>query len=181
MTWSLRVPNLFPNKVISGCGVAVVLLLCFLSLLLHHPLRGLHAYVVLSGSMKPSIGAGSVVLTVTEPPNLYMPGMIVAFRPPPNPRETVIHRITTIQPNRNAVLEVSTKGDANTNGDPWVLTLGAISGRVIVHIPWLGYVLHLIATPLGLFLVALISFFGLVAGELQFLSSAIQQLFRKKK
>jgi hypothetical protein len=44
---------------------------------------------------------------------------------------------------------VETKGDANAAPDPTAVPASAITGRVTVSIPWLGYLLAMLTLPSG--------------------------------
>lgn len=137
--------------------------------LVQQPIRGLRAYVVLSGSMSPTIPVGSLVLTRNISPNAYRPGLIVAFPAPGNRQATVLHRINRLRRNNAGAVEVITKGDANVGTDLWVLNLASLEGSMMVGIPWLGYLLHMLTTPFGFVFTALLLFGFIVLPEIRFL------------
>lgn len=137
-------------------------------LLIQQPIRGLRAYVVLSGSMKPAIQIGSLVVTKTLPSTAYRPGLVVAFPAPGNREETVLHRLYSLRRNAAGAVEVITKGDANNGTDLWVLNLASLQGSSVVVIPWLGYLLHILTTPLGFVCTALLLFGFVVLPEIRY-------------
>ncbi len=131
----------------------IFLTLIFILFLVASPLLPTKTYisthVVSTGSMEPEIMAGSVVFSTLKNDEVNK-GDIVVFKSPDNEEITVIHRVMDI--NRD---EYTTKGDNNENEDSWVLFKSNILGTVIFTIPYLGYVIDFMKTPLG---------FGLVLG-----------------
>ena len=99
--------------------------------------------------MEPEIMTGSVVFSTLKNEEVNK-GDIVVFKSPDNEEITVIHRVMDINGE-----EYTTKGDNNENEDSWVLFKSNILGTVIFTIPYLGYVIDFMKTPLG---------FGLVLG-----------------
>lgn len=95
--------------------------------------------VVDSGSMRPTLNPGDVVLMESERPVDVADGQIVAFHPPGEPRVTVIHRIRFIERAKHEII-IRTKGDANNAGDPWRATIaGNTVWREVLKVPWAGY------------------------------------------
>jgi signal peptidase I len=95
--------------------------------------------VVDSGSMRPTLNPGDVVVLRSEAPTQMALGQIVAFHPPGEPRLTVVHRVRAIRRTSRGVI-FRTKGDANNAFDPWRAKIaGNIVWRESMKIPWLGY------------------------------------------
>jgi signal peptidase I len=122
-------------------------------LMLVPSLLGYDRYVIVSGSMEPAIGTGSVVYDRAVPVEDLAVGDIITFLPPPeyNPEEPVTHRIHEISraPQGTTVngkaaggaLQYRTKGDANKDVDPWTIVFDKPDqARVEHHIEKLGYV-----------------------------------------
>ncbi len=100
-------------------------------------LFGMVPYVVLSGSMEPTIPAGSVLYCRTGQ-NRQKVGDIITYR---LSRDTggellVTHRIVEIRDGAYV-----TKGDSNDNPDLAPVTKDQIIGSYQYHIPLVGYVL----------------------------------------
>ncbi len=131
----------------------IFLTLIFILFLVASPLLPTKTYisthVVSTGSMEPEIMTGSVVFSTLKNEEVNK-GDIVVFKSPDNEEITVIHRVMDINGE-----EYTTKGDNNENKDSWVLFKSNILGTVIFTIPYLGYVIDFMKTPLG---------FGLVLG-----------------
>jgi signal peptidase I len=95
--------------------------------------------VVDSGSMRPTLNPGDVVVLRPEHPAQLRVGQIVAFHPPGEKRLTVIHRVRSVRHTRHGIV-FRTKGDANNAGDPWrAQILGNTVWRETAAVPWLGY------------------------------------------
>jgi signal peptidase I len=96
--------------------------------------------VVDSGSMRPTLSPGEVVVLRSESPAQMAVGQIVAFHPPGEQRLTVIHRVRAIRRTSRGII-FRTKGDANNASDPWRAKIaGDIVWRETTKIPLLGYV-----------------------------------------
>jgi signal peptidase len=153
----------------------VVTVLIFLMYYLQkQPVQGLRAYVVLTGSMKPAISEGSLVVTKVVPYSSYGVGTIVAFPAPGRSGVTILHRVNQRIEDQNGVVRVLTKGDANSEKDSWFLNLALITGKEVVVVPWLGYLLHVLTLPLGFVITAILVGIFIVVPELKYLISLIQ-------
>ncbi len=92
---------------------------------------------VLTGSMLPTYGPGSVVVTEPVPVADLHRGMIVLFTPPGEHVEFA-HRIVSVTGPRMAPV-ITTKGDANRFPDPWHAQLtSATVPRVVTTVPFVG-------------------------------------------
>lgn len=94
--------------------------------------EGMNIYVVLSGSMNPTVETGSVVLVDTEYED-YVIGDIVTYK---IDDQLVTHRIVEMEEDI-----CRTKGDANEVPDSGVIKKSQILGKVKYVIPTLGYVI----------------------------------------
>jgi len=100
-------------------------------------------HVVSTGSMEPEIMTGSVVFSSLETDEIN-PGDIIVFKSPQNKEVTVVHRVMEINDG-----EYVTKGDNNENNDDWVVSDDDILGSVVFTVPYLGYAIEFLKTPLG--------------------------------
>lgn len=103
-----------------------------------------HFCIITSGSMEPNIKVGSLVV-VSKQSN-YNCNDIITYT---LDDLLITHRLISYEDN-----EWITKGDANNSIDPWQVRENQIIGKVIFHIPYLGYLLALIKNY-GLFLILL--------------------------
>lgn len=156
MTCSLRVPSIWV--------ASILVLACLGYVLLHREVaQQWSVQVVLSDSMRPSLRAGDLVILHRLPPDRYQVGDVVSARVPKLEGQLVLHRITSLQQDRQGLTLISTQGDANTNGDPWVITAGNITGKQVARLAWLGYPAIWARTPPGFSILALVVL-GLLMG-----------------
>jgi signal peptidase len=108
---------------------------------------GAPTFVVAGGSMEPAIPLGSVVVTGPVAAADLRPGDVVSLQVGPQ-HAVFTHRITRTVA-RDGAIWIETKGDANPTVDPSILPATAVIGRVVASIPYLGYVVQLLATAQG--------------------------------
>lgn len=84
---------------------------------------GISSFVVLSGSMEPSVPLGSIIYT--KPLEEYNPGEVIAFK---QGNTTVSHRIVSIK-NQNGEILYQTKGDANKGADQNLVSKTQVLGK----------------------------------------------------
>lgn len=93
---------------------------------------------ILTGSMRPGIQPGDVVLTERVPTADLQVGDVIEARPP-GYTESFMHRIVSLTRVNNG-FAIRTKGDANNVDDPWHIT---ITSRTVYEalgvIPLVGY------------------------------------------
>ena len=94
--------------------------------------------VVLSGSMEPELSVDDLLIVV--PSEGYEVGDVVVYQ---TERTAVVHRIVSINGD-----EIITRGDANDKDDD-PISVNNIKGEVICAIPFVGYLVQLIKTPIG--------------------------------
>jgi signal peptidase I len=157
-------------------SVVVLIVVAGLAFLLHHPTYGFSAHVVLSGSMVPTLAVGDVTIERRLIPLAYKPGDVVTFTLLDGQRTTVTHRIVRRVRLASGAEAVETKGDANTDGDPWTVSLGQIEGKKMLRIPFIGYALRYVKTPSGFLAISATLFFVFVMFELYFLLGMFQAL-----
>jgi signal peptidase I len=118
---------------------------------------------VLTGSMRPTYGPGSILVTQLVPVNDLHPGMIALFVPPGEHVEFA-HRITSVSGPASDPT-ITTKGDANKTSDPWHarLTTGSVP-VVVATVPWVGRLMVGIHGPVQLVLIILGGLVVAVAG-----------------
>lgn len=137
-------------KVLNTVYAAIVglLLLSTLTMLLSvAPLpSNLKFLTVLSGSMEPAIGTGSVV--AVRPAHEYKVGDIITFQSPSGSKVPTTHRIVSVT-EEDGVTVYETRGDANNVADMGKIPARAIMGKVLFHIPLFGYVIAGARTKYG--------------------------------
>jgi signal peptidase len=145
--------RLEPRSPLRRLGTALATALCAACLglagvMLLPGLLGYQRYVITSGSMTGTYDRGSVVFDKVVPIDDLQVGDAITYTPPPGsgPRGRITHRIVWIGSDKFGRHVLRTKGDANEAADPWTFTLdGATQARVAFHVPYVGYVLALLA------------------------------------
>lgn len=114
-------------------------------------IRGLtyQAYIIQSGSMEPAIPAGSLIVDRAMLPDQYRVDDIVTYLDVSKQRKFITHRITEITQKAGGVKIFQSKGDANPNGDNGYRGIGSIVGKVVLVVPYLGFPISWLKTPVG--------------------------------
>ncbi|MEU6009804.1 signal peptidase I [Streptomyces sp. NPDC047453] len=101
---------------------------------------GWTAGVVQSGSMRPALMPGDVVL-YQPPPRNRTPavGQIVLAQDPIRPGHLLTHRVYQVLPNNDLI----TKGDANSTPDSTPIRPTALQGVARLRVPWVGLAVQL--------------------------------------
>jgi len=105
-----------------------------------------YALTVLSGSMEPAIGTGSVVFVAETPIEQIQESDVITYRDDGD--NLVTHRVVEKHEAQTSVRFV-TKGDANDNRDPEPVYRNDVVGVVLFSIPLLGYVISFGNTTAG--------------------------------
>lgn len=133
--------------------------------------------IVQSGSMEPNIPVGSVILI--KPSLQYAVGDVITFGPETAKKIPTTHRIVSIQ-KQAGVTHYTTKGDANEEADQSSIPEKEIIGKVMVHVPYIGYVLHFAKTKLGFALLIGVPALMVVVGEMFTIAAEVMRSRYKK-
>jgi len=141
------------GKILYGIFIAVLFGVAGLFVVSLMPLgNGLQMKIVKSGSMEPAIHTGS--LAVVMPQKSYGKGDIITFGEDSRTKVPTTHRIVSVEETRSGNL-YTTKGDANEEADSSAVAHSDVLGRVIIAVPYVGYILDFARQPLGFaFLIA---------------------------
>ena len=99
---------------------------------------GYQSLTVVSGSMVPTLGVGSVVIDDVISPADARLGDIVTFKDPLHPRQ-LTHRLQKVRVEGDTFY-MTTMGDANDVPEHWSVPRNGHIGRAVAHLPKLGYV-----------------------------------------
>jgi signal peptidase I len=135
------------------------------------------AKIVKSGSMEPYIMTGGLV--VIHPDSSYVVGDVVTFGKDTKTQIPTTHRIIEI--NGDGPLQTyTTKGDANNAPDPQVQRFSDIEGKVVLTVPYLGYILDFAKKPIGFVLLVGIPALIIIFDEVGKIIKEIKLIRRKK-
>lgn len=113
------------------------------------------ALVVRSGSMAPTIPTGSVVFYRKVDASDVKVGDVIVFSRPDDASERVTHRVHEIGSAPTGKYFV-TKGDANGAPDDWRVPAVGTGWVETLHVPYVGYALHDLQSPLGRLLLLIV-------------------------
>jgi signal peptidase I len=134
VTGSWRTTTRIASSVLLGCTVLLVI-----ATAVAMAVGVIRFTVVDSGSMRPTLNPGDVVLLRSERPSALADGQIVAFHPPGESHVTVVHRVASVERAPSGIV-MRTKGDANNASDTWrARVAGDTVWRASLTIPWAGY------------------------------------------
>lgn len=171
-----------------GLTILVILMLAAVGAFLA-PRFGWRVDTVLSGSMEPALKVGGVVVTQPVGVEDIREGDVITFYSPLNEGLTthrVIARVTSIQdtelaqptmatPAEEASVYFRTKGDANEDADPFLVPAENVVGKLVFHLPYLGYAASFIQTKLGLLLTLFVPGLIIIIMELRNIWHALNE------
>jgi len=144
------------------------------------PLYG--AYVIVSGSMHPSIKVNdAIVIKRTESTDIQV-GDVVTYRSldPSFYGIMITHRVIDIV-SEDGEIKYVTKGDANQTRDRSLVTKNQIYGEVIMRIPKLGYLQYFLATAYGWIIAVVVPCVGIIVYDILKLIKTIKNNNRSDK
>ena len=161
--------------ILLGCLVVIALLL----IVSVFPITGnFKVLTVLSGSMEPAIGTGSVV--VVKPSDNYGIGDVITFGEETKTKTPTTHRIYEMRVQSGEPIYI-TKGDANNAPDQKEIMGDEIIGKVLFNVPYAGYAVNEARKPLGFALIIILPALIIIGDELRKIWKEIMRLKNKKK
>ncbi len=125
----------------------VVILIVFLLVLSKFSLPGNFQFLIVrSGSMEPAIKTGSIV--VVKPVSEYVIDDVITFSSGHRNAMPTTHRIEEVKEVGGKKVFV-TKGDANDSIDMNEVLFRNVIGKVLLDIPYVGYVIATAQKPIG--------------------------------
>lgn len=115
---------------------ALLALLLVLVALVAAAAAGFRLMTIRTGSMRPTLQPGDVVVSRYEPAERLRHGDIVTFNDP-GLRAMVTHRVVSVRAEGTSVL-VATKGDANAVGETWRVPRSKAIAREVFRVPTLS-------------------------------------------
>ena len=115
------------------------------------------AYIIVSKSMVPTINVQDGVF-VKRKDNLQIGDIITYSAVDPNyAGSNITHRIVGRETLSNGKEVYRTRGDNNNHSDRFLVPFDKIYGKVLVKLPFLGYLRNFITNPIGLILSLLLT------------------------
>lgn len=111
------------------------------------PAFGMNVFGIRGGSMTPGIPLGAAVIAVRTAPDDIRVGDVATIRT--DNGVVFTHRVVEIDASEEDTW-LRTKGDANATPDPMPVPMSSVVGTVETTIPLAGYVLAMLASPLGI-------------------------------
>ncbi|HLZ28285.1 MAG TPA: signal peptidase I [Chloroflexota bacterium] len=136
-----------------GCILA---LLAILLTPVSQVVGGLQLLAVMSGSMEPTIQVGGIVGVRPVAATDLQVGDVITFATQASPDVLVTHRIVALE-TRDGQMMVTTKGDANNTIDAMAAPADHAVGRVDFSLPWLGYLMVWLASPVAKVLILVVT------------------------
>ncbi|WP_423744291.1 signal peptidase I (plasmid) [Haladaptatus sp. SPP-AMP-3] len=165
-----------------GGGVVLAFALVLMAVLVFPQIVGASgSYVVLSGSMSPTIHAGDVVVSrhvetaeieagdVAEETSAgsqtgVQSGDVIVFQDGSVSADRTTHRVVNVV-HRDGGVFFRTKGDANENADAKLVPADDVLGRVWFHVPYVGRLLLFARSRMGLLSLVIVPCLLLVVTE----------------
>ena len=142
------------------------------------PIKGnIQIKIVKSGSMEPAIKTGSIV--VIKPSESYVVGDVVTFGKDTKKDIPTTHRIISTRA-QQGVIFFTTKGDINEDPDTNEIKASDIHGKVLLDVPYFGYIIDLARKPLGFIVLIILPAVIVIFDEGAKIFREISRLRRKK-
>jgi len=126
----------------------ILAILTLLSLLIIVLQKDLSLFTVTGDSMSPALPAGSIAIVQPVAGSEISTDDIIAYHAPGGRGTTVTHRVVEVT-NEGESLSFQTAGDGNDNSDKSPVPSENVVGKVIFHIPYVGFVLSFVKQPVG--------------------------------
>lgn len=124
-------------------GVLALVVTALVAAVILPRLLGAVPLTVVTGSMKPTINPGAIVVSQKVKPADVHIGDIVTYQAELREPGLITHRVTGITYGISGIDHFTTQGDANGAPDRPVVP-EQVKGRYIYQIPYLGHVTHLV-------------------------------------
>ncbi|MCY6483355.1 signal peptidase I [Clostridium aestuarii] len=119
---------------------------------------------VLTGSMRPSIQPGDMILTKEIDTTEIKEGDVVTYRKQQN--MLVTHRVIE-KINKDGKTMLKMKGDANNVEDDKLISSNQVVGTLAFKIPYGGYVQKFMISPIGIIVLFIVPILIIMASELK--------------
>jgi signal peptidase len=125
---------------------------------------GEESYIVLTASMTPAISPGDAVVVGEVDSADVVVGDVVTYRRSPTDEVPVTHRVIGVVDTADGVA-FQTKGDANEGADAALVRPEQLVGKVVLTIPYIGYIVQFVNSPVGFVALVVVPIGLLIASE----------------
>jgi len=164
-------------------ALAVVLVL-FLVTLVFQRFTSWDLRAVLTGSMEPTFKVGGVVLSRPVDPRSINVGDVIVFRASTargaEDAPLITHRVVSIREEAGQPV-FKTRGDNNDTEDSFDVFARDVTGKVVVHVPYLGYLLAIFQKPLGFLLAVCIPVGWFIVSQVRRLVAEVNRARRESQ
>ena len=166
LTRGIRLPDSRTSRIFSAIGVLLVIALVVPFVVYSVPavVGGEESYVVLTASMTPAISPGDAVVVADVAAEDVVVGDVITYRRSPTDEIPVTHRVIGVVETEQSIA-FQTKGDANEDPDAASVTPDRLVGKVILTIPYIGYVVQFVNSPMGFVALVVIPIGLLIVSE----------------
>lgn len=135
--------------------------------------------IVKSGSMEPTIPTGSLV--VVKPTSNYGIGDVITFGADTRTQIPTTHRIIGFEADSGGRSVYRTQGDANEDLDANPVQRGEVIGKVVFHLPYVGFILDFARQPLGFALLVGIPAALVIMEEVLTIAREVKKAIRRRR
>jgi signal peptidase I len=143
-----------------GSTAVCVMAVAILAGLLIATAAGYRLLIDHSGSMRPAIQVGDLLITRGEPATSLRVGQIVSFIDPGLNGELVTHRVVALHASGRQI-DVVTRGDANTASETWSIARRGSVGVLDLRVPAIGRFIAWTADPWARTMLLVLVAFGI--------------------
>ena len=127
----------FLSKIVGVLAGLSYLIILLVFIVVAPMVAGYRTVVVLTGSMEPTYGVGSVIYYKAQSFESINEGDVITFSVTDDSKSVVTHRVASKDTANRSFM---TKGDANSTGDTNPISYSNVKGKVLTyHLPYAGY------------------------------------------
>jgi len=167
------------RRIIIGLGVTIAAACLVAIILFNWSVTGWKALTVPTGSMRPNINPGSLVLVRSVPNSSLHIGDVITYANPLEKDSTISHRIIKTYLLGGKIPAFITKGDANPSADQPIVG-GLVKGKVMFSIPYVGTALSWTHTLIGILIIIYIPALFIMFEEVKRLVTYYRQMMPYK-
>ena len=128
---------------VAGWSIVLALVALLAVVFVVPRVAGAETFTVLSGSMRPTLDPGDLVVVRAVDPNEIGVGSVVTFQMESGDPAVTTHRVVSQGVNEHGEAVYLTRGDGNESADPvWIKDV-QLRGTVWYSVPYVGFAAHL--------------------------------------